>query len=205
MGFLLKVVQGRRCFMWEMPRPSQEDISILEAKFNDLVVFSEVELQRTSKKWKTAAVGKFLGQGFPLEFVQKELKNRCSWRVTFSAWLTSSQRIRRLLRFSCTIPPTTRFRLFGACCLLLTLWCYVFWNVNCQGDANEESLYKKKKNTQGLIKAASGGMGCGSYKRANKPGESCLVHNIKQQKGSKTFKLRTEKQQFQNICYFIIG
>nr|XP_019704285.1 uncharacterized protein LOC105040004 isoform X4 [Elaeis guineensis] len=123
----------------------------------------------------------------------------------YSAWLTSSQRIRRLLRFSCTIPPTTRFRLFGACCLLLTLWCYVFWNVNCQGDANEESLYKKKKNTQGLIKAASGGMGCGSYKRANKPGESCLVHNIKQQKGSKTFKLRTEKQQFQNICYFIIG
>ncbi|XP_073106764.1 uncharacterized protein [Elaeis guineensis] len=209
-----QVVQGRRCFMWEMPRPSQEDISILEAKFNDLVVFSEVELQRTSKKWKTAAVGKFLGQGFPLEFVQKELKNRCSWRVTFrqllalecwrpnfkpskdsinkvnvwlrlpdlplegphayhclraygylvqcyislileladhsthgeqtgcfssqlydlyligamllltsfmclffiySAWLTSSQRIRRLLRFSCTIPPTTRFRLFGAC------------------------------------------------------------------------------------------
>nr|XP_010914672.1 uncharacterized protein LOC105040004 isoform X8 [Elaeis guineensis] len=109
-----QVVQGRRCFMWEMPRPSQEDISILEAKFNDLVVFSEVELQRTSKKWKTAAVGKFLGQGFPLEFVQKELKNRCSWRVTFSAWLTSSQRIRRLLRFSCTIPPTTRFRLFGA-------------------------------------------------------------------------------------------
>nr|XP_029118829.1 uncharacterized protein LOC105040004 isoform X9 [Elaeis guineensis] len=79
-----QVVQGRRCFMWEMPRPSQEDISILEAKFNDLVVFSEVELQRTSKKWKTAAVGKFLGQGFPLEFVQKELKNRCSWRVTFS-------------------------------------------------------------------------------------------------------------------------
>nr|XP_029118830.1 uncharacterized protein LOC105040004 isoform X10 [Elaeis guineensis] len=99
-----QVVQGRRCFMWEMPRPSQEDISILEAKFNDLVVFSEVELQRTSKKWKTAAVGKFLGQGFPLEFVQKELKNRCSWRVTFRVHMLIIASELMVILFNATFP-----------------------------------------------------------------------------------------------------
>ena len=39
-----QVVQDRQQFRWEMLHPSEEDISTLEACFNDLIVFSKAEL-----------------------------------------------------------------------------------------------------------------------------------------------------------------
>ena len=60
-----------------MHHPTPEDIFILEAKFSDSVVFSKEELQRTAQWSKLTLVGKFLRQGFPLDFIQKEMKNHC--------------------------------------------------------------------------------------------------------------------------------
>ena len=74
-----QVVQGHRRFRWEMPRPTIDDISALEARFFKMVVFSKEEIQKTAKKWQATLVGKFLGQGLPLEFVQKEIKTR--WQI----------------------------------------------------------------------------------------------------------------------------
>ena len=45
-------------------KPSEVDISALEVRFNDLIVFFEEEIQRTERKCKAIVVGKFLGSRF---------------------------------------------------------------------------------------------------------------------------------------------
>ena len=39
-------------------------------------VFVDDEVNRVSKKWKTAILGKFLGKVLPMDFIHKEMRAR---------------------------------------------------------------------------------------------------------------------------------
>ena len=57
---------------------NDEELS-LEAQFQEVVTFSVDEIKRSSHRWKFALFGKFLGQGFSLDFMQQELRAR--WNI----------------------------------------------------------------------------------------------------------------------------
>ena len=50
-------------------RASKEDIKAIEAKFSQIFFFSVDEIQCISTQWKLAIIEKFLGKGFPIEFI----------------------------------------------------------------------------------------------------------------------------------------
>ena len=54
-------------------------MALSERRFTEVVAFSEDEAQRSTDHWRHALVGKFLGRGFPREFVHKEMKVR--WKI----------------------------------------------------------------------------------------------------------------------------
>lgn len=69
-----QVVQGARRFCWESLRASTTDIAVLEERFLKVIVFLSDEVSKPRNHLKSALLGRFLGRGLPLDFIQKELK-----------------------------------------------------------------------------------------------------------------------------------
>lgn len=70
----LQVVQGTRRFCWESSRATIDDIVVLEERFSRFIAFTADEVNLARSKLKFALVGRFLGRGFPTEYIRKELK-----------------------------------------------------------------------------------------------------------------------------------
>lgn len=69
-----QIIQGTGHFWWESSRATDEDIAALEERFFQVITFSSTKVSQARAKLKSALVGRILGWGFPLEFIQKELK-----------------------------------------------------------------------------------------------------------------------------------
>ncbi|KAG1346180.1 hypothetical protein COCNU_06G000090 [Cocos nucifera] len=74
-----QVLQGSRHFRWEMTRETAEDIAVLGERFTKVIAFSKEDASHAYSRLKSALLGRFLGKGFLLDFVQKKLKVR--WNV----------------------------------------------------------------------------------------------------------------------------
>lgn len=75
-----RVIQGTRHFRWESSKAINEDIVALEEIFFQVIAFSSAEVSQARTKLESTLVERFLERGFPLEFIQKELKLRWSLR-----------------------------------------------------------------------------------------------------------------------------
>ena len=61
------------------------------------MAFMDDEIDRSAAKWKHSLIGKFLGRGFPIDFVQKEMKIRWNMYDQFYVFSLSQN----LLLFRC--------------------------------------------------------------------------------------------------------
>lgn len=65
-----QVVQGPRRYQWETFKATYAEIELLEKRFNEVVVFSDTEIQSFLQKCQHILVGKFLGRDLLVEFVE---------------------------------------------------------------------------------------------------------------------------------------
>lgn len=91
-----QVVQGTHRFR-ETSQATDEEFAELEQRFNQVVVFNEEDIDQASNRWKSALVNKFLGQGFSLDFIQKEMK--LWWNIQGNLHVSSL--LEGLLLFDC--------------------------------------------------------------------------------------------------------
>lgn len=76
-----QVVRGpTRRFRWVTSKASDPEIALLERRFNDVLVFSDTEIQPSIQRWQHALVGKFLGRCLSVDFVDGEMRDR--WSIT---------------------------------------------------------------------------------------------------------------------------
>ena len=68
------MVQGTRRFCWESSRATTKDITALEERFARVIAFTVDEVSVARSKLKSALVCRFLGRGFPSDFILKEIK-----------------------------------------------------------------------------------------------------------------------------------
>ena len=68
------VLQGKCSYKWETQAVIEEEVARLQARFTDSIVSTEEEVEDAGKKWCCSLIGKFLGKGFSMEFLSKELK-----------------------------------------------------------------------------------------------------------------------------------
>ena len=57
-----------------------KDIAALEEWFTKVIAFSKEDISHTCERLKMELLGKFMGKGFPLDFVPRELNLR--WNVS---------------------------------------------------------------------------------------------------------------------------
>lgn len=68
------MIQGVRCFKWKTSKVMTEEVLDLQAQFAQVIKFVDEDINQACKRWKVALIGKFLGNGFLVEFIQNELR-----------------------------------------------------------------------------------------------------------------------------------
>ena len=72
-------MQGQRQFQWKTSKVIELEVAVLESLFQKVIFFAE-DIQGSMDRWKFVLVGKILGRGFPIDFVEREMRAR--WQVT---------------------------------------------------------------------------------------------------------------------------
>lgn len=53
-----------------------DEVELLQERFSQVMAFVDDEINLSCHRWKVALLGKFLDKGFPVDFVQNELRLR---------------------------------------------------------------------------------------------------------------------------------
>ena len=67
-----------------MSEVTESEVALLEQRLNEIVVFFDTKIEDSVQRWRHILVGKFLGHGFFIEFVDREMRLRWNVSANFS-------------------------------------------------------------------------------------------------------------------------